>query len=71
MQDLSLYLDFTHAKAVHLTRFLNLNRKVRRHFRRHQSSRPSEKYSLPVRSANRSTWFHRGHEETLQQGLSA
>ncbi len=26
VQDLAFYLDFTHAKAVHLTRFLNLNR---------------------------------------------
>ncbi len=26
VQDLSLYFDFTHSKAVHLTRFINLNR---------------------------------------------
>jgi len=27
-RDLSLYFDFTHAKAVHLTRFLNINRQL-------------------------------------------
>lgn len=27
-RDLSMYLDFTHAKGVHLTRFLNINRQL-------------------------------------------